>query len=43
LVLKDDDEQVAKNRVHRIMRKAKIKAVRAYKRHAGFSGIHKNK
>jgi putative transposase len=38
LDLKDDGEHVGKNRVHRIMRQAKIKAVKGYKHHSGFGG-----
>ena len=36
--LKDDNEQVGKNRVHRIMRQNDISSHRGYKKHRGFSG-----
>ena len=35
--LKNDGERCSKNRVHRIMRANKIKAIRGYKRHKGFA------
>ncbi len=36
--LKSDGETCGKNRVHRLMREASIRAVRGYKRHPGFKG-----
>ncbi|MGS0724799.1 IS3 family transposase [Shewanella sp. 0m-11] len=38
LDLKDDGESVGKNRVYRIMKEAKIKAIRGYKRNPSFGG-----
>ncbi len=38
LDLKDDGESVGKNRVYRIMKEAKIKAIRSYKRNPSFGG-----
>ncbi len=38
LDLRDDGELCGKNRVHRIMKSAKIKAIRGYKRKASFDG-----
>ncbi len=38
LDMRDDGETCGKNRVHRIMKAAKIRAIRGYKRKASFGG-----
>lgn len=40
--MKSDGESCGKNRVHRLMKQANIKAVRGYKRHPGFHSGTKN-
>ncbi len=40
--LKSDGETCGKNRVHRLMRQANIRAIRGYRRHPGFKGGKSN-